>query len=352
MFKFYQKCLKIWFDILTPKQLLFFELMIKKLRKNNQVLCTSRNYREVVELAKIRRINLSILGKHGGPNKTDKLKASLSRMHQLAYIVKKFAPEITVSFCSPEAARISYGLGIKHVAFSDSPHAEAVMRLSIPLVQKLLIPWIIPYKEFQRYGIAKKNIIKYKAIDAAVIVRQGSKKYSRNDFSLPKKMTILLRPEESHAAYLSRDKAETTYIIRELIREFPDSNIVILGRYPSQISAFKKEFGGKIIVMDKVVDGKSLLEVTDFFIGSGGTMTAEAALMGIPTISYNAVPNKIEEYLVSKSLVVKENTPKRIVSIIKKIERSDRNKIRRKAKTILGSMENPFPKLLSVIKSL
>ncbi|MBI3842331.1 MAG: DUF354 domain-containing protein [Thaumarchaeota archaeon] len=344
--------MKIWFDILTPKQLLFFEPMIRKLRKNNQVLCTSRNYREVVNLAKIRGINLSILGKHGGPNKTDKLKASLSRMHKLAYIAKKFAPEITVSFCSPEAARISYGFGIKHVAFSDSPHAEAVMRLSIPLVQKLLIPWIIPYREFQRYGIAKKDIIKYKAIDAAVIVRETSKKYSRDDFSLTKKKTILVRPEESQAAYISKERAKTTNIIREIIREFSDYNIVILGRYLSQIRAFKKEFGNKAIVMDKVVDGKSLLEFTDFFIGSGGTMTAEAALMGIPTISYNAVPNNIEEYLAKKGLLVKEKNSMRIAKIIKQIAKSDKNKMRRRAKTILSSMEDPFPKLLSTIKSL
>ena len=273
-------------------------------------------------------------------------------MYHLASIVKKFAPEITVSFCSPEAARISYGLGIKHIAFSDSPHAEAVMRLSIPLVQKLLIPWIIPNREFERYGIAKKDIIKYKAIDAAVIVRERSKKYSRNDFSLTKKMTILVRPEESQAAYISKKRAKTTNIIHEIIREFPDCNIVVLGRYSSQIRAFKKEFGKKAIVMDKVVDGKGLLEFTDFFIGSGGTMTAEAALMGIPTISYNAVPNNVEEYLARKGLVVKEKDARRIIKIIKQIGKSDKIKIRRKAKTMLSSMEDPFMKLLSTIKGL
>ncbi len=45
-------------------------------------------------------------------------------------------------------------------------------------------------------------------------------------------------------------------------------------------------------------DGKYLLNNTDMFIGSGGTMTAESALMGVPTISYNAVPNIVENFLV------------------------------------------------------
>ena len=81
-------------------------------------------------------------------------------------------------------------------------------------------------------------------------------------------------------------------------------------------------------------------------------MTAEAALMGIPTISYNAVPNNIEEYLVRKGLVVKEKDSRRIVKIIKQIGKSDKIKIRRRAKTILSSMEDPFTKLLSTINVL
>ena len=352
MLEFYQKCLKIWFDILTPKQLLFFEPMIKKLRKNNQVLCTSRNYREVVELAKVRNVKIVLVGRHGGSNKSDKLKASLERMLHLSNIVGKFVPELTISFCSPEASRISFGMGIRHIAFSDSPHAEAVMRLSVPFVQKLLIPWVIPKKEFAIYGISEKDIIQYRSIDAALIVKQKSKNYSKNDFHLKDKKTILVRVEESQAAYIQTRKNPSTNIINEVVKEFSNCNIVILGRYLSHINQFKKQFRNKLIVMDKVVDGKALLRFTDVFIGSGGTMTAEAALMGIPTISYDAVPNHIEKYLVEISLVRREKNPKKIMKLVKKILKSDNQNLRKKAKTILNSMEDPVSKLLSTIRSV
>ena len=65
-------------------------------------------------------------------------------------------------------------------------------------------------------------------------------------------------------------------------------------------------------------DGKHLLDNTDFFIGSGGTMTAESALMGILIISYDAVPNKIEDFLVKKQLLKRETNPKRISYLIDK----------------------------------
>lgn len=325
--------------------------MIRKLQKNNKLLCTSRNYREVVELAKIRRINLVFVGKHGGSDKTGKLNASLTRMHDLLPIVKKFNPELTVSFCSPEASRISYGLGVRHIAFCDSPHAEAVMRLSLPLVQKLLIPWIIPKKEFTKYGISEEKISQYKAVDASVIVKERSKNDLGYNFLLKKKKTILIRPEESEAAYISDSENRIIKIIRKITKEFPNYNVVILGRYLPQISRLKHEFGNKVVVMNKVVDGKSLLKFADVLIGSGGTMTAEAALMGVPTISYDIVPNYIEQYLVKKGLVKREKNPQKIVFLIKKVLKSDNKKSRSKAKKILDSMEDPFSKLITYTRT-
>ena len=55
-------------------------------------------------------------------------------------------------------------------------------------------------------------------------------------------------------------------------------------------------------------DGKHLLKNTDVFIGSGGTMTAEAAFnQEFQPISYNAIPNIIEDFLVKKTSSRKGN---------------------------------------------
>jgi len=126
--------LKIWIDILTPKQLLFSEPIIEKLGKKHDILCTSREYEEISKLAKIRDFGLIFVGKHGGADKKTKLEASIDRMRKLLGRIESFSPDLTISFCSPEAARISFGLGIKHVAFCDSPHANAVLRLTLPLI--------------------------------------------------------------------------------------------------------------------------------------------------------------------------------------------------------------------------
>ena len=97
-------------------------------------------------------------------------------------------------------------------------------------------------------------------------------------------------------------------------------------------------------------DGKHLLKNTDIFIGSGGTMTAESALMGIPTISYNAVPNIIENFLVKKYLIKKETSPNKISNYIKKIFESTNNQNQERAERIRKQMENPIEKLIMIIK--
>ena len=55
------------------------------------------------------------------------------RMGLLTRKMKKFSPDLGISFCSPDAARVTFGLGVKHIAFSDMPHARIQMKLTIPL---------------------------------------------------------------------------------------------------------------------------------------------------------------------------------------------------------------------------
>ena len=334
---------------MTPKQLLFFEPMIKELSKEHKILCTSRKYREVDQLAKIRKLRIQVIGQHGGSKNSMKLNANLNRMKGLLPIIQKFKPDTTISFCSPDAARISFGLQIKHIAFCDAPHAEAVMKLTIPLIQKLLIPWIIPKKEFTKYGILAKNIITYKAIDAALIISQKTKTNTLPKMNKNKK-NILFRTHESNASY-TKAKIDLVKIIKKL-NDIENINIIVLGRYSDEINQLAEKLSKKIIVLKKSVDSGEILKITDIFVGSGGTMTAESALRGIPTLSYNAIPNIIEEYLVKKKLVTRINKNTQLEKIVLKILSKKSHTSKNRAKKELEKMENPTKKLQLVLDML
>jgi len=360
--------------------------MIKRIKKNNTVLCTSRDYNQVTQLAKIRNLKLVIVGKHGGSKRHDKLNASLHRAKLLSTRIKKFLPDITISFCSPEAARVSYGLGVPHICFSDSPHATAVMKLSLPYADKLLIPWIIPKSDFENMGIDPKNIIQYKSIDAAQITKRKVFFHCGTYINSRRWKTILIRTPEDEAAYLSK-QSDVVNIIKKIEKDFLGCHITVLTRYKKQADLLKKKFSKsvqnkwmenpdydksnprmksipknirtKFQIVSKVVDGKKMLLNSDVFVGSGGTMTAESALLGVPTISYNAIPNRIEDYLVSKKIVTRCMTPDEIVERISVVfaptsyrGQGFEPRRRMQIKKFVNSLEDPYPILLKTIKSI
>ena len=106
--------------------------------------------------------------------------------------------------------------------------------------------------------------------------------------------------------------------------------------------------------MSKPVNGRELLSNTDCFIGSGGTMTAESGLLGIPTISVNAVPNRIEGFLVKKRIIVRsENSNEISREIYQSLNNTQVIKKRKEnAKKLVASFEDPYQVLLKTIRSL
>lgn len=341
--------MKVWFDILTPKQVMFFRRAAILLRNSgHEVLCTSRQYREAVELARIKKLDLVVVGSHGGADRYEKLRQSAGRTLELAKVVERFGPDVAVTFSSPEGARVAYGLGIQHVGFNDSPHAEAVARLTVPLMSKLLCPWVIPYSAWAGYGIARKNVTHYHALDPAAWLKHDETPTVEHD-----KKAILLRLEESKASYIADRKLGTVEMIDDFVNELWQlASIMILCRYQDQIAEVETRYGSRVQVIKDVVDGTALIKSAQLFVGAGGTMTAEAALLGKPTISIAPLKFYVEKYLVKSGLVKKAASSKALVRLGRKMISDDRysQAQKKRATRILASMEDPTDRMIGALR--
>ena len=328
---------------------MFFRRAVTLLRNSgHDVLCTSRHYREAVELARIKKLDLTIVGSHGGADRYDKLRESTIRTFELAEVVKRFGPDVAATFSSPEGARVAFGLGIRHIGFNDSPHAEAVARLTIPLTKKLLCPWIIPYSAWSGYGIAKKNITRYRALDPAAWLKHDETPEVEQEEN-----SILLRLEESKASYMVDRKRGTAKMIDEFVTElWQSAKIVLLCRYQDQIAEAEARYGSKVHVLKDVVDGTTLVKSSQLFIGAGGTMTAEAALLGKPTISVVPLQFYVEKYLLKSGLVKKTVNSKSLVKLVKKMISDERYRYlqKKRAARILAWMEDPTDRIVSTLR--
>jgi len=337
--------LRVWADILTPKQVLFFAPLVEKLRSEGcDVLATSRRYRELEPLAKMQGLDLTFVGERGGSSPKEQLVASTERLREMIPLIDEFKPTVALSVASSVCARVSFGLGIKHVAVNDSPHSMVAGKLALPLTHHLLCPWVIPFHEWEVYGLKRDRITRYRALDPAAWLKRRARGGPTPTLDRRKK-TITIRLEESFAPYMAgTDRSWNDAVLDALAKGFPDCNLVALCRYAEQLEHVEREFGSLYTVPREVVDGHSLLESTDVFVGMGGTMTAESALMGVPTVStFQGSPLYTERYLRSAGLLAKTKDPKRLVSLVATLLKArSRQDLLHRAKRVLDSMEDPI----------
>jgi len=343
---------RVWFDLLTPKQILFFGPIIEELRSRGaEVLSTSRRYREVGPLAERAGLELRYVGDRGTKGPEDQLLAATKRQADMIPIVQEFRPKVAVSIASAVCARVAFGLGIKHVAVNDSPHSEVAGRLSIPLSHHLLCPWVIPYEAWAKFGIGREQVTTYHALDPAAWLKRKPLGGPVPKLDSTRK-TITVRVQESDAPYLSKaDMTWTDKLLSALLDAFPETNLVALCRYDFQVDEVKGKFGSKCIVPDVVVSGHDLLSETDLFVGMGGTMNAEAALMGVPTISAFQGTLYTDQYLEEVGLLEKAFTVPVLLSHAKRfLAEGHKAGYSKKSKRVLDSMEDPVPKIAGFIE--
>ena len=91
--------LRIWFDILTPKQVMFFKPAIDFLKK-----CDHRNPLDLKRIqgsqrvTRLRHVELKLVGKHGGAERSQKFVQSANRILKLTDLITAFEPNVAVSF--------------------------------------------------------------------------------------------------------------------------------------------------------------------------------------------------------------------------------------------------------------
>lgn len=352
--------MKVWIEVLTPKQALFFEPLYRDLkRKGHELLITTRVYREAEQTLRLRKLPFTVVGTHGGGTAFGKLIASAERIGKLARLIEKWKPNVTVSFSSVEASRVAFGLAIPHVAGNDSPHSWMVARLTIPLTTFLCCPWIIGKSVWEDFGGPMRQVVRYRALDpAAWLKRHRHSDDVLGQLGLDKhRPIVVLRTEEALASYLMGKANDSepviSPIIDRLLKRKLDCQIVVSTRYGMQAPVIRKRFGDKIWVIDRIVDAPSLLSHSFAFVGSGGTMTVEAALLGIPAISCFPGPKPLYiQYLERLGVVETIKSAPRVVSRVEKMlnDPESFDDQRKRGRQLLTKMEDPVAKILSTVE--
>lgn len=306
----------IWFDIVTPKFVLFFKDMIKKFQElGYETLVTARKsegYTEVTELLNIHHIEYFEIGSFGGEKLRNKLTASMERQVALCELLRNFRVKTLISGCSVDANRVAFGLNIPNINFYDIPLSDHTTnfkkalpqaRLTIPLSTAIFHPFIVPREIFLRLALEDDQILSYNCIDPFVWLRnfKPSKEYIESELKIKlDKPLIVIREEEFKASYVS-EKYSLLYDGLVRLTKKIGANFVIIPRYESKPL---KDLFPFAMILDNASVIQHLLAYADLFIGGGGTINIEATYFGTPTISTRSFISHYDKYLIDKDLMM------------------------------------------------
>lgn len=345
--------MQLWIDALTPKQALFSKALVERAPSRVECIVTTRNYSELNQFISQIGLKHKMIGRHGGGDLEEKLRASVKRQNLLIPFVLDNCFDYSLCFLSPEAARVSFGLGIRHFVCSDSPHANAPSRLAVPLSNQVFTPFPIQKDRWTRYGIKPRQVERYHALDPWAWIKASKIKASRKVQG-----RVMIRLEEWFASYFRKGMGVSDSLSRLIsgIKRVGDFEITLVPRYDDQRRWARRKFGKLCIVPETTINGVEEISKTDLLVGGGATMTQEAALLGVPNISYfpSAELDVFSNYYFPKRLSVEASNHKQLLnttfSLLKDIDKTKAIFIKR-AETETRTFEDPikfvFDKLLS-----
>ncbi len=337
--------MKIWIDIVNTPHVRFFNGIIKKLKEDgHEVLITARDFSNIHDLLDIFELEYTSIGDHG-VTLEEKLLSSTKRAYDLSKFIRDKNIDIAITKHSIELPRVSFGLGIPNIFILDNEHATAANKLTLPLINKLIIPEIFDMWNTIKFGMDPNNIVRYNG--TCEVTHLEDFEYNKNiledlNLNLKKDNIILMRPEPSLASYLDADctKSVLTPIVDEL-KEYAD--ILVIPRFKTQSDIF--EDIPNVHVIQTPVDTFSLMKKADLVIGAGGTMNREAALLGTPVIScYPGKQLSVDTYYIEKGLMKRSTNLDEIIQLSKELLSNNYNKINIKTDNLIDLIVNEIYK--------
>jgi predicted glycosyltransferase len=323
--------MRIWYDACTGKHIRYGTAIGQRLRKSgHDFVFTTREHPDTLRLAETLGEKPIVVGRYNPATLFSRLEDSAERVIQFSKLFKHDPPDAAIAHQSVELCRTAFGLGIPILLTADTPHALAVNRLTIPFAHTVVVSEALP-KTFAKNYCAK-NVITFKGVDEVAWIKNF--KPRKVDTLRP---LIVLRQMETKAAYAQNEHDSCETLKRKLSAL---GNVRLIQRYNIQGQSFEDK--------EAFVDSATLVANADLVVTYGGTISREAALLGVPSIAISHMANTyVNKYLANKGFPLFITTEREVLGYAKKYlgQISD-------VQSKLAELENPVDVIERVLKSI
>lgn len=270
--------MKILIDIGHPAHVHFFKGTVNDLlSKGHEILIVTRNKEMAIDLLKKYGFDYINIGEHKA-SMAGKALALLQFDYRIYQIAKKFRPDLLVALGSPYLAHVSKVIRKPYISFWDTEDADLIIKLTSPFTDTICTPSCF----LRDFGERQVRFDGYKEL-------------------------AYLHPEEFQPDISVLDemnlKADEKFIIVRFISWGASHDVGLKGiKNPVEVVKTLEKYA-TVFVSSEMPPGPefekyllhispekfhSLLSYASLYIGEGGTITTEAAVLGTPAIHIEA----------------------------------------------------------------
>ena len=295
--------MKIWFDISNSPQVLLFKDMLEDLRRQgHEILVTSRPLANTIELLDSEKIPHTVVGKHYGKKLSSKLLGYPIRVYRLWQFLRDKQIHLSVSQSSFHAPVVAKLLGVKSIYTNDNEHAIGNIPAFL-FANTILLPQNFKIENHILTTLISKKIIHYPGVKEGIYLWRKS--YTKKISHLGKTKNLInvyIRPEPSTAQYY---KGGENFLDEFILQSKEQYNITVLPRNKEQRKHYASSQFKGVSIPETVLSFDDIVKDCSVFIGAGGSMTREMALVGIPTLSvYQDKLLSVDNILINQKLLV------------------------------------------------
>ena len=284
--------MRIWLDMAnSPHPVLLGPVARELEARGHEVFVTTRDHAQTRELTQSKWPGAATVGGESPPSRRAKAREIAGRVIGLRRTLTGVKADAAVSLGSYAQIVAARSLGMQALTLMDYEYQPA-NHLSFRLAQRVVVPVAFPDQRLRRYGASVKRVAKFDGfkeelyLDEIDAVRNaieletgGSDRVAeRRVRSRMRETLAVFRPPPEGALYHRQGNSLFDLVLRRAI-DRDDVKVVVLPRMAHQRTRYSELSG--VQSPENAADGLALLRSADVFVGAGGTMSREAALLGV-----------------------------------------------------------------------
>ncbi len=292
----------VWIDLENAPHVWVLSPIASYLRAAGYpLILTARDFSCTVGLCRRMGLDAEVIGGGYSKNKLAKVLKGGQRALQLYRRMhgRRAQVGLALSHGSRTQALAAHYLGMRTVALNDYEYSD---QSNAPFVDHMLMPFPIPRETNGRFA---DRVVSYPGLKEELYLCT----FQPRPTGLPEMentggIRVLLRPEGRFTHYRAAQSEVLQRAILGYLAQVPEIFLVLLPRDPEQgreLTSLCGQLGIRHWIPRDVLDGPSLIWEMDLVIGGGGTMTREAAALGVPSYSFFAGQwGAVDRYLQSQ----------------------------------------------------